>query len=185
MTDLAQPDDRIADGELLLRRIPASQNWVDPQIKSVDPLAFHPRQSDTTGLSLSRAKYAGPAEEAARGAEGKRFYIAILSVDRFCDAGIEAIPSPLPGHDGHAEIPALPFENRRSDRSREIVQCARQSSTSKGCLKAPPRTSNRGQQGHLFPFVLFVAFCSKPAVIAAARRARARRAVAGSRSKAR
>ena len=122
MTDAAQPGERIADGELLLRRIPASQNWVDLQTKSVDPLAFRPRQSDTTGLSLSRAKYGGPAKEAARGASGKQFYIAILSVDRLREVGIDVVPSPLPGHAGHAEIPALTFENRRSNQSRELVQ---------------------------------------------------------------
>lgn len=104
MTDIAHPDDRIADGEQLLRRIPASQNWVDIQTSSVDPLAFRPRQSDTTGLSLSRAKYGGPAKEAARGASGKLFYIAILSVDRLREAGIDVVSSPLPGHEGHAEI---------------------------------------------------------------------------------
>lgn len=127
MTDAGDSIDSIADGELLFRRIPASQNWVDPQSKVVDPLAFRPRQNDTTGLSLSRAKYGSAAEEAGRGAKGKCFYVAILSIDKLRTVGIDVVASPLPEHEGHAEIPALTFDNRKSDRSREMVQHLRSS----------------------------------------------------------
>lgn len=115
-------DDPISDDELLLRRIPASQNWVSDDRKSVDPLAFRPTERDTSGLSIGRAKYETPAEEAAKGAQNKQFFVAVLSVSRIRDAGIQVVPKSLPSDPGHSEIPELTFANRRSDRARELVQ---------------------------------------------------------------
>jgi hypothetical protein len=105
--------------------VPASQNWVDLDANTVDPLAFRPRESDTTGLSVGRAKYESSEEEAARGSNGRRFYIAILSVCRMQAARIKVMPRPLANYPGHAEIPELTFENRRTDRAREVVQLLR------------------------------------------------------------
>lgn len=115
----------IGDDELLYRRVPASQNWIDPDAKTIDPLAFRPRESDTTGLSVSRAVYATPQEEASRGSRGRRFYVAILSFRSMHALGIKVVPRPLANYPGHAEIPDLTFENRRTDRSRELVQLLR------------------------------------------------------------
>lgn len=116
----------VADDELLYRRVPASQNWVDPDAKTVDPLAFRPRESDSTGLSLGRAMYEAPEQEAARGAKGRQFYIAVLSARQMRAAGIQIAPRPVADHLGHAEVPELTFENRRTDRSRELVQLLRE-----------------------------------------------------------
>lgn len=75
MADGTEP---VADHELLYRRIPAASGFYDAQ---VDPnpssLAFRPTKSDTTGLSLSRAKYKS-VEETGRGREGKRYFVAVL-----------------------------------------------------------------------------------------------------------
>lgn len=118
-SDAAEP---IGSNELLLRRIPQSQNWVRADKKSVDPLAFRPRESDATGLSFGRAKYNAPAQEAAKGARGRRFFVAILSVNLIRVNGMEVVPRPLVGNPGHAELIDLTFANRRSDRARELVQ---------------------------------------------------------------
>lgn len=112
----------VADDELLYRRVPDSQNWVAPDAKTVDPLAFRPRESDSTGLSLGRAKYETPEEAAARGSKGRQFYIAVLSARRMRAAGIQIAPRPLASHPGHAEVLELTFDNRRTNRSRELVQ---------------------------------------------------------------
>lgn len=115
----------IADDEFLYRRVPASQNWVTPDAKTVDPLAFRPRESDSTGLSLARALYESAQQSATRGSIGRQFYIAVLSVRRMRAAGVEITPRPLESHPGHVEVAELTFENRRTDRSRELVQCLR------------------------------------------------------------
>lgn len=111
----------VADDELLYRRVPASQNWVSPDAKTVDPLAFRPRESDSTGLSLGRAVYETPQQAAARGSKGRQFYIAVLSARRMRAAGIQIAPRPLTADRGHAEVPELTFDNRRTDRAREVV----------------------------------------------------------------
>lgn len=118
----SEADDPISDDELLLRRIPASQNWVSRDRQSVDPLAFRPTERDTNGLSFGRAKFETTADEAAKGAQGKQFFVAVLSASRIRDAGVQIVPKPLPDDPGHTEIPELTFANRRSDRARELVQ---------------------------------------------------------------
>ena len=118
----AEADDPIGDDELLLRRIPASQNWVKTDTLHVDPLAFRPSERDTSGLSLGRAKYDTPVQEAAKGAHGRQFFVAVLSVSRMRQAGVQVVAKPLASDPGHAEIPDLTFANRRSDRVRELVQ---------------------------------------------------------------
>lgn len=50
---------------------------------------------------------------------------AVLSVRRMRAAGLEITPRPLESHPGHAEVAELTYENRRTDRSRELVQCLR------------------------------------------------------------
>lgn len=112
----------IDDDELLLRRIPASQNWVSADKASVDPLAFRPSERDVSGLSFGRAKYNTPVQEAAKGGHGKQFYVAVRSVDRMRGAGMQVVGKPLTDDLGHAEVADLTFTNRRSDRVRELVQ---------------------------------------------------------------
>ncbi len=71
----------IADHELLYRRIPAASGFFDPQVDpNPSPLAFRPTQQDTTGLSLSRAKYKS-LEEDARANSIMWPYSALASCD--------------------------------------------------------------------------------------------------------
>jgi hypothetical protein len=109
----------IDDDEFLYRRIPVSQNWYDPRVDSrPSPEAFKPTQYDDTGLSLSRSKYKS-VEEAARGMEGKKYYVAVLRVGDLRAEGIPVEPRPKPGDPGHAEIPGLTYDNRKTDRAVE------------------------------------------------------------------
>jgi hypothetical protein len=105
----------IDDDEFLYRRIPVSQNWYDPTVDSrPSPEAFRPTQFDNTGLSLSRNIYKS-IEDAARGMVGKKYYIAVLRVGDLRAEGIPMEPRSKPGDPGHAEIPGLTYENRRTD----------------------------------------------------------------------
>lgn len=88
------------------------------------PEAFNPRRDDTTGLSISRARYK-TAEEAARGPSAQGYYVALLQAGRLRAAGIEVVPRPLPGDPGHSELPGLTYDQRKSDQAREqMVQLA-------------------------------------------------------------
>src|SRR5436309_2142592 len=105
----------IDDQEILYRRIPAALNLYDPHSEPhLLPDAFRPNENDTTGLSVYRAKYR-TLEEAARGREGKQYYVAVLRTGDLRAAGIEVVPRPLADDPGHAELPALTYAERKSD----------------------------------------------------------------------
>lgn len=111
MSDGSEP---IADDEILYRRIPASSGFYDPDVdSSPSPLAFRPTQLDTTGLSLSRAKYK-TLEQAGQGREGKQYYVAVLRAGELRRLGMEIVPRPLDDDLGHCEIADLTFANRKS-----------------------------------------------------------------------
>lgn len=111
MLDGSEP---IADHELLYRRIPAATGFYDPQVDpNPSPLAFRPTQQDTTGLSLTRAKYKS-LEQAARGREGKQYYVAVLRAGELRRLGMDVVPRPVADDPGHCEIAELSFANRKA-----------------------------------------------------------------------
>ena len=111
MSDGSEP---IADHEILYRRIPAASGFFDPSVDPrPSPLAFRPTKNDTTGLSLSRAKYTA-LETAGRGREGKQYYVAVLRTGELRRLGMDVVPRPLEGDPGHCEIAELTFANRKA-----------------------------------------------------------------------
>ena len=124
MDDGSEP---ITDEEMLYRRVPASAGWYSPE-SGLKPEAFAPHKTlDTTGLSLSRAKYKS-AEDAAQGQPGKSYYVVVLRAADLREQGIAVEPQPLPGDPGHAELPGLNANNRKQDltleRQRNLVNMA-------------------------------------------------------------
>ena len=117
----------IADDELLFRRIPVSTGWHGPESDSpLSPEAFRPIRYDVTGISLYRGGEDYPSiEEVGRSQAGKRpgerrtFYVAVLRAGDLRKAGLEAVPRPRPDEPGHAEIPSLNYENRKTQRALE------------------------------------------------------------------
>ena len=129
MGDGSEP---IENDEHLYRRIPVQPQYYDPsQGPEPSPLAFHPRKDDKTGISVFRAKYVTP-EQLAQSGRGKRYYVAVLRVGDLRNHGLEVVPR-IEGHalPGHAELPNLTFENKRSDAAEE----AKQILARKLCLK--------------------------------------------------
>lgn len=112
-TDGTEP---IADDELLYRRIPVSKEWYSKE--GLSPEAFHPREDETTGISIYRAKYKS-IEEAAKGKGKRGYYVAVLRAGDLRQSGIEIVPRPQPGDTGHAELPGLTSHNRRTPEADE------------------------------------------------------------------
>jgi hypothetical protein len=109
----------IDDGEILYRRIPVSTGWYQPDKQPpLEPEAFRPTRYDTTGISLSRAKYT-TIEQAARGQPGKSYYVAEFRAGDLRTAGMEVDAKPIEGNRGHSEISNLTYENRRSKQAVE------------------------------------------------------------------
>jgi hypothetical protein len=109
----------IEDDELLYRRVPASTGWYDAAKGVLSPQAFAPHKTrDSTGLSVSRAKYKS-AEGAGQGQSGKSYFVAVLRAGDLRQRGINVVPRPaLP--DGqidpsHAELPDLNSATRKQD----------------------------------------------------------------------
>lgn len=111
----------IADDELLYRRIPASTGWYSPD-DGLNSQAFAPHKSqDSTGLSVSRAKYK-TIEQAAIGRPGKSYYVAVLKAGELRRHGIAVAPRPLQDDPGHAELPDLNSADRKTDRVLQFQQ---------------------------------------------------------------
>ena len=114
-----EPDDPIADDEVLYRRIPASMGWFTPP-SELNSSAFSPDKSrDITGISISRNKYNTPEDVARRGGEGRFYYIAVFLAGDLRRAGIRVVPRPTFSDPGHAEIPDMNVENRKEQQTLE------------------------------------------------------------------
>lgn len=109
----------VADDELLYRRVSVPSGWYSPET-GLKANAFAPHKTeDATGLSVDRAKYK-TIEQAAKGRAGKSNYVAVLRAGDLRQRGIEVVPRPQPGDPGHAELPDLNSDNRKTDRTREL-----------------------------------------------------------------
>jgi hypothetical protein len=117
--------DPIDDDELLYRRVPLSQNWYDFDSQELNAQAFAPNKNrDTTGLSVSRAKYKS-LEDAARGQPGKSYLVAIVRAGDLARAGIQVVPRPGDGADfdpAHAELLELNAGNYKSTETLERMR---------------------------------------------------------------
>lgn len=106
--------ERIEDEELLYRRVPIVQFNRTAEPPHPFPVAFRPKEVDTLGLSVTRAKYISSTEFAKLG-QGKQYYVAVLCAGDLREHGIEVEPRPIPGQPGHAELPGLTWDNRKND----------------------------------------------------------------------
>jgi len=109
----------VDDDEILYRRIP--QSWYSSETEKLNDQAFAPhKKNDTTGLSVSRAKYKS-IEDAAKGT-GECYYVGILKAGDLKKAGIPVVPKPLANDPAHAEIPGLNTGNRKDSRTLELQE---------------------------------------------------------------
>jgi len=110
----------VEDDELLYRRV--RREHFDPdKSHEPSPMAFHPLPYDTTGISVFRARYTGPAQ-VVQNDRGKRYYVAVLRAGDLRAHGIEVVAAPEGHPPGHAELPCLTYENRHCDAAEETKQ---------------------------------------------------------------
>ena len=115
MADGIEP---IGDDELLYRRVPLPY-FDESNDPKPTPQAFQPRRDDTTGLSVSRAKYKS-IEQVAQNSRGKQYYVAVLRAGDLRAHGISVEPKPKPPDDlGHAELSGLTYDHRKDDSAEE------------------------------------------------------------------
>jgi hypothetical protein len=107
----------IADDELLYRRVPVSKEWYNTT-EGLSPEAFQPRDDETRGISVYRAKYKS-IEEAAKGKGKRGYYVAVLCAGDLRKQGIQVVPRPGPDDPGHAELPDLTCYNRETPEADE------------------------------------------------------------------
>lgn len=110
----------VEDHERLMRRVP--ECWAPTaSVPYPQHHAFKPHKSaDTTGLSVFREKHISPEQLAAKGREGKLYWIASVSAGDVRRAGLSVEPHPnAEDGPGHAEIPEMRSENRDSQKVRE------------------------------------------------------------------
>ncbi|HVA48751.1 MAG TPA: hypothetical protein VNH11_20465 [Pirellulales bacterium] len=84
-----------------------------------------PNKNDVTGLSMGRAAFCGPEEEAAKGRSGKRYYVAVLLAAKVKAGGAAVVPRPLPDDVGHAEIVNLTYRSKKTEESLKLIQSLR------------------------------------------------------------
>lgn len=106
--------DPVTDDEFLYRRVPV--DWCSRSTGLSDQ-AFAPhRTNDVTGLSVVRAKYKS-SEEAAKGQPGRSYYVAVLAVADLKRHGIDVVAV---GEPGHAELPDLNRDNRKTEKTLQL-----------------------------------------------------------------
>ncbi len=108
--------DRVADDELLYRRIPVSTGWYTQG--ELSPEAFNPREDEITGISVYRDKYKS-IQEAARGKSKQGYYVAVLRAGDLRKNGLEVVSRPRQNDPGHAELPDLTCDNRLTQEALE------------------------------------------------------------------
>jgi hypothetical protein len=105
----ADEKEPVDDSEFVYRRI--HPNFHDATLPiAVGLEAFRPSQSDVTGLSVLRARFAQPQDLFANRDPAKvsRYYVARLPVRDLHRLGLTVVPEPIPGGPaGHAVIPEL------------------------------------------------------------------------------
>jgi hypothetical protein len=118
----------ISSDEFLYRRVPKSRPWHHPgEALLVDDQAFRPIKTDTTGLSLERAKSADnpdfkSIEEAAIGPSPAGYVVAVLPVQELARNGVLIEPRTQGAGPGHVELPQLTYASRKTPAAIELMR---------------------------------------------------------------
>ena len=101
--------ERIADDEIVYRRVPANVDFYVPASdRPVQWITFKPNPNDLFGISVWRAKFVSVEEAVnAGGHGGKEYYLIRLKVADLRRLGAELVATPEEGGHGHAAITTL------------------------------------------------------------------------------
>jgi hypothetical protein len=109
----------VEDSEFVYRRIHA--NFYDAALAiPIGPEAFRPTRNDVSGISVFRARFAGPTDTLPLDPEkAKTYYVAQLLVGDIHRLGLMVVPEPVfTGPSGHAVIPELSWQAYQTDKKR-------------------------------------------------------------------
>ncbi len=123
-------NDPVDEDEYVYRRLPRA--FYDASLPiPVQGLAFRPSNSDTTGLSVFRARFAHPLDTltAIDPAKANDYYVARIAVSALRNLGLAVEPDPIIGGPlGHAIIPELSwpaYQSRKNDLKVVLVELAK------------------------------------------------------------
>lgn len=111
--------ERIADNEIIYRRLPSNAEYYDPACNPpIQWIAFKPNEHDSTGISVWRAKSLSRAEAATLNARrGKSYYLVAIKVAELRRLGAEIESTPVEGGAGHASIVSLSWRRYQSEKN--------------------------------------------------------------------
>lgn len=61
-------------------------------------------------------------EQVTENDRGKQYYVAVLCAGDLRAEGLDVVPRPEANAPGHAEVPGLTYDNRRTDTAEEAQQ---------------------------------------------------------------
>ncbi len=128
----SQEIETISEPQVLYRKSAVRLGHVNLATGDVAMDAFSPVKNDIDGLSLSFARSSKHPEyltldEIAEGQSPPGYYLIHLNLAKLTEAGITIVPDPVEATEkaranpGHCLIPALAYENRKSDEARAIM----------------------------------------------------------------
>ena len=123
--DTEDGGDRIADDEIVYRRVPANVDFYDPvSDRPVQWITFQPNRNDLSGISVWRAKSVQPDEAVQTARRGKSYYLIALKVSDLRRLGAEVVASPEKEGFGHATITSLSWTRYRGDQKNDVKELA-------------------------------------------------------------
>ena len=123
--DTLDAGDRIADDEIVYRRVPALLAFYNPDSdRPVLWISFQPNRNDLSGISVWRAKSVQPDEAVQTARRGKSYYLIALKVSDLRRLGAEVVASPEEEGVGHATITSLSWNRYRGSQKKDVMELA-------------------------------------------------------------
>ena len=123
MADGTEPID---PDEIIYRRVPIGSVYKPNRNPALSQKAFSPRNCDSDGVSVIRAKFLnGPRDAAAEGCLGMEFYVIEFRAGDLQGAGATIMPDPELDCVGHALVTNINAANRDLSETQSLMQRCR------------------------------------------------------------
>lgn len=123
--DTEDGGDRIADDEIVYRRVLARSDYCIPDSdRPIQWIAYKPSERDSSGISVWRAKYVQPDQAIRTAKSGRSYYLIALKVRDLRQLGAKVVASPEEGGFGHATITSLSWNRYRGSQKKDVMELA-------------------------------------------------------------